>query len=94
MKETPLLKTVRLWRICRAEPSGSFMWFDPSCEYPLLASYPGVSGRELSPPITSSFPQLELMADGGVETYEGGDSDENPIREEEDKRASFDDLPF
>ena len=34
------LKMVCSWRITNADPSGMMMWFDPTCEEPLLRSLP------------------------------------------------------
>ena len=31
---------VRRWRICKADPSGLLMWFDPDSEVPCLRSLP------------------------------------------------------
>ena len=69
---------VRQWRILdSADANGLLMWFDPSCEKPLLVESTPPTGDEpdLRPLLAEA---MDLEGRGGVRPPEGSDSEEVP----------------
>jgi len=71
------LLVVRTWRIVQAEPTGCFMWFDPSRETPMVRSTPPDGDLEVRP-TPSLGPEKEPSSKGGVIPDEGHGSDGIP----------------
>ncbi len=69
---------VRSWRVSHAQPSGAYMWFDPSCEMPAIFVL-DPSLRVMDDPHSDSFVTLEHSSGEGVLPLEGGDSKERTV---------------
>ena len=81
------VKVPLAWRICKADPSGLLMWFDPTREEPLLRSLPHDSEEPDGWYEGGALHTLELFGEREVEPHSGADAETSQTDLE-------DDLPF
>ena len=65
---------IRNWRITRGIPSGSHMWFDPSCEYVKLFRIPHLDGEA----VPGGLPEVDEAGGSGYLDKVGSVSADGP----------------